>query len=54
MIATNTMLSHWKHKAIQWRKQAHVLGVIFGVALWAVLAVGWPVILLVVWLVVYR
>lgn len=53
MIANTITLSHWKHKAIQWRKQAHVLGVIFGVALWAMLAVGWPVIL-VVWLVLNR
>lgn len=53
MIATNITLSVWKHKIIQWRKQAHVLGVIFGIALWAVLAVGWPV-LLMVWLLVNR
>lgn len=53
MIALYTMLLHWKQRIIVWRKQCHVLGIIFGIALWAVLAVGWPV-LLVIWLVVYR
>lgn len=50
MIANDTTLSKAKQRIIIWRKQCHVLGVIFGVALWAVLAVGWPVMLL-VWLV---
>jgi len=49
MMVQHPTLSKAKHKITQWRKQAHILGVLFGVLLWAIVATTWPIMLGVYW-----